>query len=52
MYYEGRKKILELKKSHKLIVNSLTGDCFMEKPFWKVKGELQHKLKLQFISIL
>ncbi len=38
------KKIIELKKKYKININSLTGDCFMQKPFWKEKGIKRKKL--------
>ena len=31
-------KIKELSKKYKVSVKSLTGDCFMQKPFWKKKN--------------
>ncbi len=33
------KKIKYQKKKYKIKVNSLTADCLMEKPFWKLKNE-------------
>ncbi len=33
----GVNKINFLKKKNKIKVLSLTGDCFMQKPFWKFK---------------
>ena len=41
---KGRQKILDLKKKYKINVSSLTGDCFMQKPFWKEKGEKRKNL--------
>ena len=35
------KKILLLKKKYSIKINSLTGDCFMQKPFWKVKKSIK-----------
>ena len=35
---KGIKKIIQLKKKYKIRIDSLTGDCFMQKPFWKAKG--------------
>ena len=34
---KGQTKIKELSKKYSIKVNSLTGDCFMQKPFWKNK---------------
>ena len=33
----GIKQIKNLKKKNKIEIISLTGDCFMQKPFWKIK---------------
>ena len=35
---EGQSKIKELSKTYSIKINSLTGDCFMQKPFWKIKN--------------
>ena len=35
MSKEGRKKISYLSKKFNLFIPSLTGDCFMQEPFWK-----------------
>ena len=32
----GQKKIKKLSKKYKVKVNSITGDCFMQRPFWKI----------------
>lgn len=49
--YKGQNKIQELKRKHKVDIKSVTGDCFMQKPFWKYKGNEQELLHEQFISI-
>ena len=36
----GIKEIKSFSKKHKIKINSLTGDCFMEKPFWKLKRNI------------
>lgn len=36
---EGRREIRGLCAAHGLSVPSLTGDCFMQAPFWKAEGE-------------
>ena len=36
---EGIKQIIYLKKKNYIKIESLTGDCFMQKPFWKKKYE-------------
>ena len=35
----GRQEIIKLKRQHGLTVPSLTGDCFMQAPFWKLAME-------------
>ena len=40
----GQKEILELSRHHALRPASLTGDCFMQAPFWKTDGETQKSL--------
>lgn len=39
MTAEGQAEIRELCRRHGLAIASLTGDCFMQAPFWKVDGE-------------
>ena len=41
---KGIKKIIYLKKKYKIKIDSLTGDCFMQKPFWKEKGHKRENL--------
>lgn len=36
--HRGRKEIKQISKKYKIKINSLTGDCFMQKPFWKIKN--------------
>src|SRR6266404_1819247 len=40
----GQQEILELSRRHALRPASLTGDCFMQAPFWKADGETQKSL--------
>ena len=41
---DGQKRIQKLCKTHNIAISSITGDCFMQKPFWK---EANHtKLKI------
>ena len=40
----GQKDILELSQRYALRTASLTGDCFMQAPFWKADGETQKSL--------
>ena len=50
---EGKKKINKLSKKYNLSIPSLTGDCFMQAPFWKSKNsEEENQLKKDLISIL
>jgi L-ribulose-5-phosphate 3-epimerase len=35
---KGQLTIKKLSKKYSVKVNSLTGDCFMQKPFWKIKN--------------
>ena len=34
---EGQQQITNIKKKYKIKCNSVTADCFMQKPFWKLK---------------
>ncbi len=45
-------KIKSLCKKYNIIIPSLTGDCFMQAPFWKASGDLQLKLKNDFLNII
>lgn len=40
----GREHILQLSKTHALAVPSITGDCFMQAPFWKSQGKVRDDL--------
>lgn len=47
--------VLELNKSRKkynISIPSLTGDCFMQKPFWKESKSFKKKLQEDFINVL
>lgn len=35
----GRSEIRELRERHSILIPSVTGDCFMQEPFWKVVGD-------------
>jgi L-ribulose-5-phosphate 3-epimerase len=42
----GREEIQQLSHRYALRVGTLTGDCFMQRPFWKVQGwELAQRLR-------
>jgi len=51
MTVSGQKKILSLCKKHNMYIPSLTGDCFMQAPFWKSTDSLENKLKKDFVAI-
>jgi hexulose-6-phosphate isomerase len=40
----GQQEIIELSRRHSLQPVSLTGDCFMQAPFWKADGETRKSL--------
>jgi hexulose-6-phosphate isomerase len=48
---EGRQEIGELCKAHRLRVSSLTGDCFMQAPFWKARGATRTSLLDDFRAV-
>ena len=48
---QGQKEIRGLCKAHKLAIPSLTGDCFMQAPFWKSQGQAKAALEMDFIAI-
>jgi L-ribulose-5-phosphate 3-epimerase len=51
MTSEGQARIDELSRKHQLEIPSLTGDCFMQAPFWKAKGEAKAALQADFLAI-
>jgi L-ribulose-5-phosphate 3-epimerase len=48
---DGQMEIRRLCKSHAIKIPSLTGDCFMQAPFWKATGKLGAALKKDFMAI-
>jgi len=53
MTSSGQAKIVQLCKKHDFAIPSLTGDCFMQAPFWKAADNNSlDKLKKDFNSIL
>jgi L-ribulose-5-phosphate 3-epimerase len=48
---QGQAHIRTLCRQHALAVPSLTGDCFMQAPFWKVSGAERERLQRDFVSI-
>lgn len=51
MTNDGREKIILLKNKFKLSIPSLTGDCFMQEPFWKTDGINQKILQENFLKV-
>ncbi len=51
MTMEGQEKIRTLCKHHDLAIPSLTGDCFMQAPFWKIDGLARTDLQSDFLAI-
>ena len=49
---KGQNRILFLCESHNLKIPSLTGDCFMQAPFWKSEGSLRDELERDFIEVV
>jgi len=49
---EGRNKIKYLSKKYNIKIESLTGDCFMQAPFWKFKKYKRKKLQKDFLNII
>ena len=52
MTAEGQKKILALSEKFNLKISSLTGDCFMQAPFWRtIDITTKNELKDDFFAI-
>lgn len=47
----GRSEIKILSASNRVQISSLTGDCFMQAPFWKSTGAARIELEKDFIAI-
>jgi len=47
----GQQEIRLLCSTHQLSIPSLTGDCFMQAPFWKASGQGKSDLEADFIAI-
>lgn len=52
MTEEGREEIFRLSRQWSISIPSLTGDCFMQHPFWKSEGKKQEKLVVDFENIV
>lgn len=48
----GRSRIRELSIAHNVKVGSLTGDCFMQAPFWKTQGAERAGLQREFEDVV
>jgi len=51
MTKEGQKKIKSLSSIHHVAIHSLTGDCFMQAPFWKSSADLESELQKDFLAV-
>ena len=47
---KGRVDIKNLSTKHKIKIPSLTGDCFMQAPFWKAYGETLKELEKEWLD--
>ena len=52
MTLKGQEEILKLSKKWSIFIPSITGDCFMQHPFWKFKGKKQESLLIDFENII
>lgn len=52
MNSEGQDHILALCQKYRMKIPSLTGDCFMQEPFWKCSGLYSERLRNDFINIV
>lgn len=52
MTLQGRERINQLKNKYSLSIPSITGDCFMQKPFWKEKDQDSKDLKNLFLQVI
>lgn len=48
---EGRRRIRQLCVQNDLLIPSLTGDCFMQAPFWKQDGQQGDALRQDFLAV-
>ena len=47
----GRFRIQELVSNYRVSIPSLTGDCFMQAPFWKAEGAVKEGLQTDFLAV-
>ena len=50
MIAEGQAEIRALSSSHGVAVSSITGDCFMQAPFWKEQGAARTALIAEMVG--
>jgi len=51
MTADGQEKIRVLCRQYDISISSLTGDCFMQAPFWKTSGNARTDLESDFLAI-
>jgi len=51
MTADGQEKIRGLCQQYDVTIPSLTGDCFMQAPFWKTSGQARTDLQSDFLAI-
>jgi L-ribulose-5-phosphate 3-epimerase len=51
MTADGQERIRELCQQYDVSISSLTGDCFMQAPFWKASGKARADLQSDFLAI-
>jgi L-ribulose-5-phosphate 3-epimerase len=47
----GQVEITQLRQKHNIEIASLTGDCFMQSPFWKAQGAEHAQLQQDFRAV-
>ena len=52
MSKDGQKEIKKLCSKYNFKIKSLTGDCFMQKPFWKNNIKKRIKLQKDFLNVI
>ena len=48
----GQSEIMRLCDQFNMSIPSLTGDCFMQAPFWKAHGAIRASLELDFLAVV
>ena len=51
MTEDGKAEIKRISKKYEVKIPSLTGDCFMESPFWKLYGKDRNARIKDFLKI-